>query len=517
MSRTKQSLKNFAAAIVGQAFGVIISFFSRMIFVQTVGVKVLGINNLLSNIIAVLSLVELGVGEAIACSLYKPLAKRDNERCRELMELYKKLYTFIGCAIFLIGVGLLPFFGSFTTEISSIPHVGIMYILFLFNTSISYFFSYKRNLIIADQNRYIATIYRYGFYFMLNIFQIVYLLLAKDYIGFLIIQNAFTIIENLCISKKADRMYSFLSIKKRATVSKKIRKEVLKNTKAAMMHKIGDIVVTSTDNILLSKIINLSAVGIYSNYFLITNALDLIFSQVFKSLTASVGNLFAKDTQEKCYKIFTKILFLNFWIFCFSSTCLICLINPFISLWLGEEYLFTMDIVIILVVNHYIYGMKKAVAIFRWSSGLFYKDRWKSVIESSINLISSMLLGFKFGVFGVFLGTFISSITTCVWIEPYVLYKYGFDKKVKLYFKSYLKYLLITITIASSCYFLCHCINIDGYIGFAIKFIIAFILPNLTLYVIFRNTSEFQYFYKKIFKKIFKKISQTSKRSIKQQ
>ena len=77
--------------------------------------------------------------------------------------------------------------------------------------------------------------------------------------------------------------------------------------------------------------------------------------------------------------------------------------------------------------------------------GLFYNDRWKSVIEGIINLIASIILVKICGIFGVFLGTFISSISTCVWIEPYILYKDGFDKSVSLYFKKYFQYIFFTV------------------------------------------------------------------------
>lgn len=505
MSRSTKSIRNLITAFIGQGFGLIISFIARIIFIKFLGSEYLGLNGLFTNILTVLSLAELGVGEAITFSLYKPLADKDEYRCKMLMQLYKKIYTIIGIVILVLGVSITPLLPFLINDLPDMSNINLIYILFVINTSLSYFFSYKRNLIIADQNRYITTIYRYGFYFILNIIQIIYLIIRKDYIGFLILQVLNTLIENIFVSKKADKMYPYLKDKESVPLDKDVKKSIIKNTKAMMMHKIGGVVVNSTDNILLSSFVNLVAVGLYSNYYLITNALNTIFGQVFSSLTASVGNLCASTNQEKQYQVFKNINFINFWIYCFSSVCLICLFNPFIEIWVGKEYLFSLDIVFILVINYYITGMRKSVLTFREAAGLFYKDRWKAVVEALVNLVVSILLALKLGTLGVFLGTFISSITVCVWVEPYVLYKYGFKKKLRLYFHEYFKYLTTTIFIALITYGLCSIISGNIYLTFMIKCSISLIIPNLLIILLFHNNNEFKYFYTNFFHKILKR------------
>lgn len=506
MSRTKSSIKNFVFAMIGQALGLIISFIARIFFIQKLGTEYLGLNGLFTNLLSVLSLAELGVGNAITFSLYKPLAEQDIKKCKMLMTLYKKVYTVIGCIILIIGISIVPFLNFFISEIPVISHVKIIYILFVINTSISYFYSYKRNLIIADQNRYIATIYRYAFYFFYNLAQIIYLIFFNNYIVFLLIQILSTILENYFISKKADKMYPYLKDKDIIKLDKTSKDEIVKNTKAMMMHKIGGVVVSSTDNILLSKFVGLVAVGLYSNYYMIISALNTVFGQIFNSLTASIGNLCALDSTDKQYDVFRKINFITFWIYAFSSISLLCLFNQFIEIWVGKEYLFNINVVLILVVNFYITGVRKSVITFRDATGLFYADRWKSVIEAIINLVVSILLAYKFGTFGVFLGTFISSICTCVWIEPFVLYKYGFNKKLTTYFIDYFKKLFLTTMIAILTYMLCSVYNGNIYISFIINCLICCIVPNLILFIIYRKSDEFNYFYDKVFSKIVNKF-----------
>lgn len=505
MSRTKNSVRNLITAIIGQGIGFIISFIARIFFIRTLGREYLGLNGLFTNILTILSLAELGVGEAITFSLYKPLAENNTKKCTMLMQVYKKVYTIIGVTILLIGISLTPFLPLIIKDMPDIPYISLIYALFVVNTSVSYFFSYKRNLIIADQKRYIVTFYRYVAHAVFTFLEIVYLILFKNYIGYLLIMIAATLADNLMVSRKANKMYSFLNNNEKIPLDEESKDSIIKNTRAMMMHKVGGVVVNSTDNILLSMLVSLDAVGLYSNYFFITNAINSVTTHVFNSVTASVGNLFATSDNKKAYSIFKDIYFLDYLMYSFISVSLICLFNPFIELWIGKDYLFSFDIVCIIVINFYIAGMRKSVLTFREASGLFYKDRWKSVFEAIINLGTSIILAINFGTFGVFLGTLISSITVCIWVEPLVLYKYGFKEKLREYFKLYITYAIITIICCTLTYFLCSLINFGRVISFIIKALLCLLIPNIVNSIIFGRKEEYKYF-KNLIKKILSKI-----------
>lgn len=507
MSRSKKSFKNLYTALIGQSVGLVISFIARIIFINYLGAEYLGLNGLFTNILSVLSLAELGIGEAITFSLYKPLSTNDIYKCQMLMQLYKKVYTIIGVIIFAVGICITPFLQFLIAELPDIKNIHFIYILFVFNSAVSYLFSYKRNLIIADQNRYIVTIYRYVFYFILNVLQIIFLIFTKNYIIFLLLQISSTIIENIFISRKANIMYSFLKDKNKIPLDLESKNQIVKNTKAMIMHKIGGIIVNSTDNIILSKFVSIASVGFYSNYYLIINALNTVYGQVFSSLTASVGNLYVTESKKKTYDIFKKIYFLNFFIYSISSICLIILFNKFIILWLGKKYLFSMDIVLILVINFYVSGMRKSVLTFKESAGLFYNDRWKAIVEGFVNLVASLILVKIYGIFGVFLGTFISSIFVCVWIEPYVLYKYGFNENVMSYFKQYFKYLVFTVVVGFICFYIIINFSIsNAFLDFLASAFFTLIFSFSFIVIIFHKCDEFEFYYNKVLSFIKKYI-----------
>lgn len=496
MNRTKSSIKNLIFAGAGQFAGIIINLVSRFVFVRILTQEYLGLDGLFSNIISVLSLVELGIGPAMIFSLYKPLAENNIEKIKALMKLYKKAYTIIGIVVLMLGIAITPFIPYLIDEMPNInENINIIYILFVINTSISYFYSYKRSLIISDQKRYIATFYRYAFYAILNIIQIIVLVITRNYLLFLTAQIIMTLLENICISKKADKLYPYIKDKNVKKLEKNEKELIKKNVFAMIFHRIGTVIVNSTDNLIISKFVGLTAVGIYSNYSLVIKALNTIIEQVFTSITASLGNLGAIETEEKVYKVYKKVFFMNFWIYSFASITLYILFNDFIEIWLGESYLLEKVIVGIIVINFYITGMRKTCLTFKDALGLYWQDRYKPILESIINIIMSITLVQKMGIAGVFLGTLISTLTTCFWIEPYVVYKYGLKQNLRKYFSKYLKYMslgivafFMTIVITKGMF---NHISVFTFIG---KLAICLIIPNTIFILIFKGTEEFQYF-----------------------
>ena len=308
-------------------------------------------------------------------------------------------------------------------------------------------------------------------------------------------------------------MYPYLKDKSKYKLDNDSKKQITKNTKAMMMHKVGGVVVNSTDNILLSSFVSIVSVGIYSNYYLITSSLNTIYSQIFGSITASVGNLCATTSKEKQYEVYQNILFMNFWLYSFSAICLSVLFNPFIKIWVGDKYLFNSGIVYVLVLNFYFTGLRKVSLTFREASGLFYVDRWKAVIEALVNLVSSIVLVINFGIIGVFIGTLISTLFVSAWIEPFVLYKYEFKVSFIEFIKKYVCYFIITLLLATFIITISNCINGNIYISFITKLLICAIVPNAIYYIIFKNTKEFKYFLTLFKSKILNKIGRKKNES----
>ncbi|NLM05233.1 MAG: oligosaccharide flippase family protein [Clostridiales bacterium] len=503
--RTKKSIKNIMFALGGQILNSIITFISRTIFIYILGSDYLGINGLFTNILSMLSLAELGVGSAIIYSMYKPLADNDEYKISALMNLYSKAYKIIGAVVAVIGISLTPFLGYIIKDKPNVDNLTFIYLLFLLDSVLSYYFAYKRSIITADQKNYLNTINQQTFNIIKFLGQVLILLVTKNYILYLLVQIVCNFLSNIFISIKSDKLYPYLKLNRNAELKKEEKSLIFRNVRAMMSHKVGGVVVNSTDNILISSFVGVYWVGIYSNYVMITGVINSVLYQVFTALTASVGNLNVSEDKEKSKNIFYITFFLNFWIYSFCSICLWILLNPFITMWIGEEFMLSKNVVFIIVFNFFISGMRQTTIMYNTTLGLFWNDRFKPWFEAAINLVASLVLLKYFGILGVFLGTLISTITTSFWVEPYILYKYNFGKGLLKYFSKYFIYLFITIISGVITTYICSNITGNDILSLIYRLVICLLIPNGIYLIVFFKTYEFKYILANIIMPIIKK------------
>lgn len=502
-SRTKNSIRNSSISIMTQILTIVMDFVVKTIFIAVLGSEYLGINGLFSNIITLLSLADLGIGVAIPYSLYKPLAEGNEKKIQALMHFYKKVYNIIGCVVLIIGLSLTPFLSFIIKDMPDIEGLNLIYALFVTHSALSYFFVYKKFLIESDQKGYIISKITFICSFALNITRVIILLATKNFILYLFCSIVFVIIQNLWYSYKANKMYPYIKEKSNETISKEDKKEISTNVSALLIYKIGNVITLGTDNIVISKFIGLVAVGIYSNYLLIVNSLNNVLLQLFNAITASVGNLVVTNN-ERSKVIYEKLNFFNFYIYSLCSICLFILINPFMYIWLNNDYVLSTSVALLLALNFYIAGMQSVTNSFRTAYGLFYKARFRPIVMVVINIVVSVILAKPLGIAGVLIGTIVSRLLTVAWIDPYVVYKYGFKDKVTSYYKTYLYYFIIFIISGAGLYYLTSLLTINNIILWALTAIMIFVLYNLIIYLLFKNTSEFNYFYEKVISMIKK-------------
>lgn len=503
--RKSNTIRNLAYAWLAQGITIVMNMVVRMIFVRVLAKDYVGIGGLFSNVITMLSLAELGIGTAIIYGLYEPLAKNDQRSIKALMQFYQKVYVMVGILIGVVGIALSPYIGWFIKDIPDIPFIQIIYILFVLNAAFSYFFSYRASLITADQKDYILKRIRMKVLVAMYSVQIIVLIIWRNYIGYLCVQIIFTVSMNVGYSIAADRLYPFLREKERVPLEPNQLKKIVKNTKALICHKVGEIAVFSTDNLIISKYSGLSSVADYSNYTLIQETLNGILIQVFNAMAASVGNLVATETKEKNIQIFDRIMFLNACLYSFCSICFLCLAQDFVRLCFGKNYVVSINILLLIVVNFYLSGMRKCTVTFKSAYGLFWQNWFVPLLESGINLVTSLILVQDFGVAGVLLGTTISSVVAPVWVEPYVLYHFGFQEPVFLYWIKYVKYLVLLIITGGVIWIISSWIVYIPIVSLLIRAIICMICIPAIYYMAFRNNENFIY-YLELLKMFAKKI-----------
>lgn len=491
--RVENSIKNSSLGIIAQVSNILLGLLVRTFFIYNLDKAYLGANGLFTNVLTMLSLAEMGVGSAIVYNMYKPIANNDYKQIAKLMNLYKKAYSVIGCIVAVIGICLIPALPFIIKDESGIKDITLIYILYLANTVSSYFFAYKRSIFSADQRDRVLQLFKLIGHIVRSVLQIAILVIFKDFILYLTIQIILTIAENIAVSIYADKCYPFLKEYKQENLTKEQRKPIFDNIKALFIYKIGSTALDGTDNIIISSFVSVVSVGLLSNYTLITSSVQAMLSQVTNALTGSVGNFVAKEKPERHEELLNKITFLNFILYGLVFVGSMAVVNPFIALWAGKDYVLDYSVVFVHCLNVYIFGMMNSIWTFRSTMGLFVHGKWRPLISAIINLIVSIWWAKAWGLIGVLLGTTFTRVVTNVWYDPLIVYKHGLKKKPYGYYLKWALYLLVVIADTVLVNLILQLLDLSGIIaiiGYGVIAVTVFVLSVLCL---FGRTQEFKY------------------------
>jgi O-antigen/teichoic acid export membrane protein len=484
--RSANAIRNATVSIAAQVFNMLLSFVCRTIFVRLLATEYLGLSGLFSNVLSVLSLSELGIGNAIIINLYKPMADKDEDTVTRYMNYYSKAYKVIGCVILAFGLLTTPFLQYIVNTDVDIPNLRLIYFLFVANSAISYFCAYKRTILTVDQKEYINTINRNIFLLLQNVLQILVLWLTRNYVLYVSIMLLCTMASNLYISAYANKIYPFLE-NKAVSLDQAQKNDLVRSIKVIMLQKIGNVLVNSTDNIIISLMLGVYWVGMYSNYSMIVGIIVTFSTIIFAACSASIGNLNAAESSEKVYNIFRVMTVLGLWIYGFCSICFLCLFQPFICIWIGPKYLLDFTTLIFIILAFFLKGLIGISSTFLDVTKLFVHTRWIPLIMALVNIGASVIGTYYWGLRGVFLGTVISYITTQLWINPVVLYKYKFEKSIWSYILFLLPRVFVLMVAVIITFLLSGLTD-----NFVCKLLVCIVTPNMVLLTLFK-TEEMKY------------------------
>lgn len=494
-SRTEYSILNMVTGLSGYVVNTLCGLACRMVFTRTLSADYLGVNGLFTNILSMLSLAELGIGSAIVYALYKPLAEHDEKKIASLVQFYGTCYRVIGCVVAVIGVLLIPFLNMIITSQPDIKEdLYLIYAIYLFNTASTYFFSYRASLITAAQQHYIVIGVSYLITIAQSILQSIWLIVTHEYMGYLIITSIGTLSYNLIVSEIAKKKFPYISGNKAEPLPKEEKKKLVLNVRALTVWKISGLLVNSTDNIIITYFKGMATVGLASNYTLLSGMLKTLLDQVFNSFSASVGNLNAMESKEKRLEIFDVINLANFWLFGWAAIGICVVSTAIVQLLFGDGYVLAPEIPLVIALNFYMVGIQSAVWSFNAAMGLFRPGRYLLLLTAAINLVCSICLGEKWGLFGILIATAISRLFTNTWYDPYKLFKHGFRMSVRPYYIKRLLYFFLLVATGLVCYLVAGIY--DGSVLFNVlyKFSVCCIIPNVFFLIVFFRTKEFQYY-----------------------
>lgn len=428
----KKAMTNIIVSTIFRVLVLISGLIARRYLINTLGEEATGLFSLFTSIIGFLSIAELGIGTAITFSMYKPIVNGDQDTISGLYYLYRKTYRIILIIIVVVGLSITPSIPYFADGNTGTYNIYLTYVLFLSSTLITYIYAHKTSFINAHMDNYVTSIIRSSGLILESILQVIVLINFKSFNLFLttlIISNLLQWITTSIIFK---RKY-ILGLTKNKELTKEVKKEVTNKTKAIFMHKIGGLLVITTDSIIIGAFVSITFLGRYSNYMLIMTGMISVLSLIFTSIASVIGQSYAKSTKDEFHQQYLFVYFLNFIIALVFFLGFWAIINDLIAIIFNSEVILDKSIVFFITVTYFMNFMRQAMIIFREASGTFYYDRYKPLAEGLLNLILSLILVRFLGISGVLIGTIITNLTICMPIEPYVLYKYGFEKSIKKY------------------------------------------------------------------------------------
>ena len=491
LNRTINIVRNIGSGVVNRLVNLIFEFIIRTVIIRILGAEYLGLGSLFTSILQMLNMTELGFGSAVVFSMYKPIAENDKERICALLNLYRRFYHIIGCVILSIGLLLLPFLpqlisGTYPQRIN----IYFLYLIYLSNTVLGYFlFAYKASLFIAHQRDDIRCNIQTAVKFIIYLLQLLVLITIKDYYIYAGLLPISTISINLLQYIIAKRYYpEYVCYGK---LDNETLKDLTKRVIGLLSFQIGGAIYNNADTIVVSAFLGLTVLARYTNYYSIMLALNAILAIFANAMTASIGNSIVAESVEKNAKQFWELSSLFSWIIGWCSICLMCLFQPFMTLWMGIENLLSLDNVLCFVIYFYFWNFNPAMPIYKNAAGLWWEDRFRPLIGIIVNVVLNIWWVQLIGINGVVLSSVVSTVIISIPWASYFLFKYCLNISLRKYLVKQMGLFLVTVLIGGITYVFCRlCTKNYSFVTLCITGIICLMLPNILYYFVFRMMGE---------------------------
>lgn len=485
--RTRNSLRNSFVAVGLQLVALLIGFWSRRIFLNHLGTELLGLNTTAVSLLQFLNLAELGIGSAIAVTLYKPIFEGNRQEIKEIVALQGWLYKIIACIV-IVGSIVMSFFFPAIFSKSELPlwYAYASFGVLLYSSLLGYFVNYKQILLDAHQLNYkiqLSTKTVALLKLVAQAFAVKYM--DNGYVWWLGLETAAATVMSIILSRTVNRNFPFIKEKvQNPSVLRHKYPEVAIKVKQLFVHKIASFAIFQTTPIIIYTFASLTLVAKYGNYLIFTNNLNLILAACFTGLTAGVGNMIASRENDLTMKVFRELFSIRFLMTAVCSICLWFLVDPFISLWIGEEYILDRSTLMLIIIYFYIQNSRTTVDTYKDAYGLF-RDVWAPIAESILSLGLAVIGGHFWGINGILGGFIIGEILIVKIWKPIFLFKYGLQQPFRIYLWLNVKHLLVGVAVFAIMCLAWTWMPFDASVSFGNFFIVAGIVFVLCTVVLF--------------------------------
>lgn len=480
-SKTKNSSRNLVFGICLKVYQLLVPFLIRTIIIRVLGIEYAGLNSLFTSILQVLNIAELGVGTALVFSMYKPIAEHDDKKICALMQLYKIYYRVIGLVILAIGLCITPFLSKLIKgDVPPDINIYVLYFLNLGATVLSYWlFAYKNSLFQAHQRNDVVSKVTILTNTVMYVLQISLLCIYKNYYFYVIIMLFAQVLNNVLVAVQADKYYPHYKAK--GKLDREETHKINASIKDLFYSQLGLVITTSVDSIVISAFLGLVPLAIYQNYYYILNALIAFFTIFYQSCRASIGTNLIVKSKEENFKDYQFITFIVMGVLSFCVSCLLCLYQPFIELWVGKENMLDDVCVVLFGAYFFVYELARLIGCYKDVSGKWHADRFRPLITAIVNLVSNIIMVQYIGIYGILLSTIFSFLLVNIpWLYKRVFIDI-FEIEEKKIYSQYIRYkVLVFFIIVSMNSALCRMIHLPyNYLQLVINLLICTVLTGV--------------------------------------
>lgn len=491
MSRIQNAMTNTVFDFLVKVYRAVFPFIMRTVMLHTIGIGYLGLNGLFTSVLQILSIGELGISGAIVYSMYEPVAVNDTRKLCALLRLYRILYGIIGVVVFLLGAAMIPFLPTLVSnEVPQDINIYLLYMMYLVSTALSYsVFSYRCSLLEAYQHNYVIN--RINLVTMTVQFglQIIFLLLFKNYYIYILTQFSLQLVNQLAVYLSVKKRYPH--IKPEGKIEKQMMKDIFHKVRGLVFGKISGIILNASDTIVISMFLGLTALAIYQNYFFIITAIVGFISSMLLGSMAGIGNSLVTETKEKNYTDFRRFTFIMSWIVCVCTNCFLVLFQPFMKIWMGEDKMLSMTMVILFCLYFFLLEYNKLFNLYKDAAGLWYEDRFRPLVTSLVNLSLNLLSVKYIGLYGIIASTVLSILFIGIpWLLRNLFYLL-FQRSIADYLKELAKYVAVTVVSCGISFSITQALNCDGLIGLFLYAVVAVSVPFCMYIILFRKNAYF--------------------------
>ncbi len=493
IQRTKNATRNVFFSGLYQGMNMLVPFAMRSIILNFLGVEYLGLGGLFRSIFSILNLAELGVGNAMVYSMYKPVAEDDTETICALLKLYRTYYRIIGLVVLTMGLIVTPFLPQLIMgEVTADINLYVLYFMNLGATAFSYWlFAYKASLLVAHQRNDIISKVLLLVHSTEYVFKVVVLIVFRNYYFYLGLQLLGVIVNSIVIGIRTSKL--FPNYYPKGDLPKEKKHSISTRVRDLFTSNVSYVVSISADTLVISSFLGLTVLAVYQNYNYIVSALKAMVEVIVGGCLAGIGNSLVTESSEKNYRDLKKMTVLFGWLLCVSSAILLCTFQPFMHMWMGEENLLGFKYVICFVIYFYFIGMSKLINMFKDAAGIWKLDKWRPLTAALVNLVLNLITIQWLGLYGVILSTIISIfIVEIPWglrnLFKTVFYREHLWKYVGLFYS----FLVIALISCLASWYVCSLIHLGNLLSFFINAAICFAIVNSIFFVIYGRNKLFK-------------------------